>query len=186
MTAVFIAGSISIKNLDAKVKQRIDNIIAQDYSILVGDADGVDSSIQSYLCEANADSALVYCSGSAPRNNLGRWPVKSIEVGELKPGSRAFFTAKDVAMAKDADFGLMVWDCKSSGTLNNVIELLQRNKKSVVFVNKVKTFQNVGDVAQLEELLMFMSPPALQKVDAKIGLMKKIAQFKNEQRDMFL
>lgn len=186
MTAVFIAGSISIKSLDAKVKQRIDNIIAQDYSILVGDADGVDSSIQSYLCEANAGNTLVYCSGSAPRNNLGRWPVKSIEVGELKPGSRAFFTAKDVAMAKDADFGLMVWDSKSSGTLSNVIELLLRNKKSVVFVNKTKSFQNVGDVVQLEELLMFMSPPALQKVDTKIGLMKKIAQFKNEQRDMFI
>ncbi|QXH90725.1 hypothetical protein HU773_007575 [Pseudomonas shahriarae] len=186
MTTVFIAGSISIKGLDAKVKHRIDNIIGQNHSILVGDADGVDTSIQSYLCDANANNAVVYCTGSVPRNNLGRWPVKSIEAGELKPGSRAFFTAKDVAMAEDADFGLMVWDSKSSGTLSNVIELLSRNKKSVVFVNKTKSFQNVGDVVQLEELLTFMSPLALQKVDMKIGLMRKLAQLKNEQIDMFI
>ena len=88
-------------------------------------------------------------------------------------------------MAKDADFGLMVWDSKSSGTLSNVIELLGRKKKSVVYVNKIKEFRTVGDVGQLEDLLLVMSPAALDKVDAKIGLMKKIAQYKNEQIDMF-
>jgi len=43
-------------------------------------------------------------------------------------------------MADVADYGLMIWDAKSTGTLSNVIELLKRKKKAVVFVNKEKTF----------------------------------------------
>ena len=186
MTTVFIAGSISIKSIDLKVKQRIDNIVAQGYSVLVGDADGVDSSIQAYLRETNANNTVVYCSGENPRNNLGGWPVRSITAHNLKPGSRAFFTAKDVEMAKDADFGLMIWDLKSSGTLSNVVELLGRGKKSAVFVNKSKAFHDVGDIYKLEELLEFMTPIALHKVDAKIGLLKKIARYKSEPSDLFL
>ena len=185
MSTIFIAGSISIKNLDPMVKERIDNIVGADHSVVVGDADGADSSIQSYLHQKNASHAVVYCSGDRPRNNLGNWPVHSVQVRQFKPGSRAFFTAKDIEMAKDADFGLMIWDAKSSGTLSNVIELLQHKKKSVVFVNKVKAFQTVGDVDQLEELLAYMSPQVLEKTDAKIGLRKKIASLKHEQTDMF-
>ena len=30
-------------------------------------------------------------------------------------------------MAKDADYGLMIWDAKSAGTLSNLIELLIRS-----------------------------------------------------------
>jgi len=185
MTTVFIAGSISIKHLDPMVKARIDNIVSADHEVVVGDADGADSSIQSYLSERGASHTVVYCSGKLPRNNLGNWPVHAVVTRDAKPGTRAFFTAKDLEMAKAADFGLMIWDAKSSGTLSNVIELLQHKKKSVVFVNKAKEFKTVGDVGQLEELVSFMSPPALQKIDAKIGLLKKIASLKNEQAELF-
>ena len=47
-------------------------------------------------------------------------------------------------MAEAADYGLMIWDAKSTGTLSNVIELLSRKKKSLVFVNKEKEFKVVG------------------------------------------
>lgn len=46
MTTVFIAGSINIKNLDPKVKERINNIVASDFEVVVGDAGGADTSIQ--------------------------------------------------------------------------------------------------------------------------------------------
>ncbi len=49
MTTVFIAGSINIKNLDPKVKERINNIVASDFEVVVGDAGGADTSIQEYL-----------------------------------------------------------------------------------------------------------------------------------------
>ncbi len=38
-------------------------------------------------------------------------------------------------MARNSDYGLMIWDCKSTGTLSNVIELLRDRKKTVVFAN---------------------------------------------------
>ncbi|WP_322054736.1 hypothetical protein [Paraburkholderia bannensis] len=184
MTKVFIAGSIKIKNLDLKVKDRIDTIVKSNFDVIVGDADGADTSIQQYLQACSAARTVVYCSGSFPRNNVGRWPVHSVDT-EAAPGTRAFFTAKDLEMAKSADFGLMIWDTQSTGTLSNVIELLRQKKKSVVFVNKVKAFKNVGDVKQLEELVGLMSEAALKKADAKIRLFEKINRLKHQQDDMF-
>lgn len=183
-TRVFIAGSMDIKLLDSKVQERIDKIVAQDFEVLVGDADGVDTSIQQYLVNHGATRTIVYCSGARPRNNVGRWPVQCVETRHSQ-GSRAFFTAKDIRMAEVADIGLMIWDTKSTGTLNNVIELLARKKKCVVFVNNTKVFKNVGNVEQLEELLMFMPEHAKQKADAKIRLFSRIDAMKHEQFQMF-
>jgi len=179
-TKVFIAGSMNIKHLDPKVKERIDNIVAQDFEVLVGDADGADTSIQWHLFNLGRAKATVFCSGQRPRNNVGDWPTQPVETKHAE-GSRAFFTAKDVRMAELADIGLMVWDTKSTGTLSNVIELLVRKKKSVVFVNKAKAFKNVGTVEQLEELLSFMSEHAKRKADEKIRLLDRIDALKQEQ-----
>ncbi len=183
-TKVFIAGSMNIKHLDPKVKVRLDNIAAQDFEIVVGDADGVDSSIQAYLLDRGITKATVFCSGDSPRNNLGNWPVYRVETNHAK-GSRAFFTAKDIYMAELADIGLMIWDTKSTGTLNNVLELLTRKKKSVVFVNKTKSFMNISSVENLEELLLNMSEHAKQKADEKIKLFNRIDSLKHEQIQMF-
>lgn len=179
-TKVFIAGSMNIKHLDAKVKERIDNVVAQDFEVIVGDADGADTSIQWHLFNLRNAKITVFCSGHHPRNNVGFWPVQSVET-EQAEGSRAFFTAKDLRMAEVADFGLMIWDSKSTGTLNNIIELLVRKKKSVVFVNKIKSFKNVGTVEQLEELVGLMSARAKQKADEKIQLSKRVEAIKNDQ-----
>jgi len=184
MPTVFIAGSINIKHLDAKVKECIDKIVESDYDVLVGDADGADTSIQQYLRERAAKRAIVYCSGPTPRNNVGGWSVHAVET-PYERGSRAFFTAKDLEMAKAADYGLMIWDAKSTGTLSNVIELLRRKKKSRVFVNKDKAFKDVGDVVQLEQLVARMSDVALKKADVKIHLLEKINSLKIDQPDMF-
>lgn len=183
-TRVFIAGSMNIKHLDSKVKERIDNIVAQDFEVVVGDADGADTSIQQYLFNHGTTRTIVFCSGEQPRNNVGHWPVQRVETSHSH-GSRAFFTAKDIRMAEVADIGLMIWDTKSTGTLSNVIELLARRKKSVVFVNKAKVFKNIGTVEQLEELLSFMSEHAKQKADEKIRLFDRIDTLKHEQMQMF-
>jgi hypothetical protein len=88
-------------------------------------------------------------------------------------------------MAEVADFGLMIWDTKSTGTLSNVIELLARRKKSAVFINKAKLFKNISTVEQLEELLSYMSEHAKQKADDKIRLSDRINSLKHEQMQMF-
>jgi len=180
MTTVFIAGSISISRLHEKVKKRIENVITSDLEVVVGDADGADTSIQDCLSQKGAKHVTVYCSGDRPRNNLADWPVRHV-YPDAAHGSRAYFTAKDLEMARASDYGLMIWDCKSTGTLSNVIELLKDDKKSVVFLNKNKDFLTVSDAPGLENLLTFMSDHARIKAEEKIGLSSRIASLKQKQ-----
>lgn len=184
MHKVFISGSMQIKNLDKNVINRINNIIDSDCQVIVGDADGVDSSIQEYLKTKQSSSVVVYCSGEQPRNNIGHWLVEKIHTN-LSPGTRAFFTAKDIKMAEDCDYGLMIWDTKSTGTLNNAIELLKRKKISLVYINKLKEFLKIKEVSDLEKLISYMSDSARTKADAKLGLKRKIELIKNEQASLF-
>lgn len=180
MTTVFIAGSISISRLHEKVADRINKIVSSDFNVVVGDADGADTSIQECLQQSRAGKVTVYCTGDSPRNNVAEWPVHRV-VSKAKAGTRAYFTAKDLEMARNSDYGLMVWDCKSTGTLSNVIELLREKKKSVVFVNKNKDFVTVSDKDSLEHLVAFMSDHARAKAEEKIGLTAKIANIAQEQ-----
>ena len=180
MTTVFIAGSISISRLHEKVADRINKIVSSDFNVVVGDADGADTSIQECLQRYQAGKVTVYCTGDSPRNNVAEWPVHRV-VSKAKAGTRAYFTAKDLEMARHSDYGLMVWDCKSTGTLSNVIELLREKKKSVVFVNKNKDFVTVSDKDGLERLVAFMSDHARAKAEEKIGLTAKIANIAHEQ-----
>jgi hypothetical protein len=180
MDTVFIAGSIAISRLHPLVEARIRNAVEKGLHIVVGDADGADASIQASLQSAGATDVTVYCSGDRPRNNLGDWPTHNV-YPDAAPGTRAFFTAKDVEMALAAHYGLMVWDAKSTGTLSNVLELLRGGKKSVVFVNKSKEFVSVSDVVGLETLLSHMSDHARGKAEDKIRLKAKISALSNEQ-----
>lgn len=184
MYKVFISGSMGIKNLDKNVKDRIDNIVESGYQVIVGDAGGVDSSIQEYLISKEMKLVLVYCSGDGPRNNLGHWPVSKVET-VASSGTRAFFTAKDLKMAEDCDYGLMVWDTKSTGTLSNAIELLKRKKLALVYVNKAKEFLKIKEITDLEKLIAYMSSSALEKAEKKIKMKEIIQSFKHQQDNLF-
>lgn len=180
MTTVFIAGSITIKKLDSLVKDRIDNVLKAGHRIIVGDADGADRAVQDHLALDERADVTVYCSGDVPRNNAGRWPVERVDT-DAKPGTRAFFTAKDLRMAHAADFGLMIWDTKSTGTLSNVIELIGRGKKSVVYINKGGEFCTVGSASHIDKLIEVMPSAFREKAETKIQLSKKIEQLKHAQ-----
>jgi predicted XRE-type DNA-binding protein len=180
MTTVFIAGSMSINRLHEKVQERINKIVYSDFNVVVGDADGADTSIQECLQKYRASKVTVFCTGDAPRNNVAEWPVHRVS-SRAKTGSRTYFTAKDLEMARKSDYGLMIWDCKSTGTLSNVIELLREKKQSVVFVNKHRDFVTISNNTGLEKLLSFMSDHARAKAEEKIGLSSKIASVSQEQ-----
>lgn len=180
MAKIFLSGSISIRRLDRKVQERIDNIVEANHIVIVGDADGADRLMQQYLFEKGACHVVVYCSGDKPRHAIGHWPITCIQVTQAAPGSRSFFSAKDLEMANAADFGMMIWDTQSTGTLLNVMELLRRGRKSVVFVEKAKEFRTVGDVAQLESLVGLMSDPAMRKANGKIKLRDKITELRHQ------
>lgn len=180
MTTIFVAGSITIKELDPLIVERLKKIVDKKYRVVVGDANGVDSSVQQELLKMCCDTTTVFSSSSKPRNNLGAWPVNVVKT-DFRRGSREFYTAKDLQMAEKADCGLMVWDCKSPGTLNNVVELLLRNKYSVVFINKMRDFVKIKSPDDIDKLINMMSPSDLAKAEDKISLSDKLSRLKNNQ-----
>jgi len=184
MHKVFISGSMRINHLDKNVLDRIDNIVASEYQVIIGDADGIDSSVQKYLNSKNSSLVIAYCSGKQPRNNAGNWVLKRVHTSAT-PGTRSFFTAKDKEMADDCDYGLMVWGTESSGTLSNAIELFKKKKISLVYVNKNKAFINVKDIYDIENLTGFMSETSFIKADKKLSLQNTIESFINEQNSSF-
>jgi hypothetical protein len=184
MKKIFISGSMGIKRVDNKVRGRIDNIINSNFQILLGDAKGVDTSVQDLLNSKGYRNVTIYCSGQHVRNNIGRWEVRKIMTA-YKNNTRLFFTAKDIQMAKFCDYGLMIWDSSSTGTLNNVYELLYQEKKSLVFINKLKSFIKIANIDDFERLASVMSPSTFEKADKRIQLRKKIQGLKCRQTDMF-
>lgn len=184
MKKIFISGSMCIKNINKLVIHRIENIINSKFTIILGDANGVDVSIQKILADKEYEKVQVFCTGNYPRNNIGKWKIISIAT-EHKPKTRLYFTAKDIEMAKECDFGLMVWDAKSTGTLSNVYELLKKDKTSVVFVNKLKKFLTVTNFKDFEYLVSIMSDSAFNKADKRIKLKEKIIRNKRKQLSLF-
>ena len=180
MTTVFIAGSIKIKHLDEAFVERIETIVSEDFSVVVGDANGADTAIQSALLEKKAQNVEVYCSGSRARNNVGNWVVKKIS-SAAPEGTREFFAAKDRAMAKDADYGLFMWDLASTGTLSNIFELFYAGKKSVVYIKKNRRFLNVKTEDDISKLVSFMSDKAKDQAERKIGLKSKLSTARHPQ-----
>ncbi len=131
MNTVFIGGSRHVSKLTAQVKERLNNVINNGHRVVVGDANGADKAVQKHLLEANYEKVTVFCSGENPRNNLGEWKIHSVVPPNGVKGFH-FYAAKDREMAQAADFGLMIWDGKSPGTVLNVLRLIRAGKISVL------------------------------------------------------
>lgn len=131
MNTIFVGGSRHVSHLPELAVERLDNILNQGDAVIVGDAAGADKAVQTRLRNAQYGKVTVFCSGDVPRNNIGNWPVERVHPPASARGFQ-FHAAKDRAMAGRADFGLMVWDGKSVGTLLNVLRLIQAGKKAVL------------------------------------------------------
>lgn len=51
-----------------------------------------------------------------------------------------FYRAKDRAMVQEAEYGLMLWDGKSRGTLMNAVGLIRRGRPLVLYVAATRFF----------------------------------------------
>ncbi len=139
---VFVAGSRHVSRLDAAVRRRLDNIIEKRLPVLVGDANGADKAVQSYLHSKHYDLVEVFCAGDHCRNNLGGWLARTISAN-VKRRDFSFYATKDRAMADEASYGLMIWDGKSVGTLMNVSRLIRQGKTVVVYSVPARRFTDV-------------------------------------------
>lgn len=152
MTNIFIGGSRKIIQLAQPVTQRLDNIINNNFTVLVGDASGVDLLVQKYLFAQSYNNVIVFCTGNRCRNNIGQWETRNVAADKRSKGF-SFYVVKDLQMAKEATYGFMIWDAKSKGTLNNVLNLLRLEKKILVYSAPTQSFQTVRTADDLHALL---------------------------------
>ena len=110
---VMVSGSRSIADIRPGL-QSINRIMELNFSIILGDASGVDKLVQEYLRNSNYLDVKVYFalwSGNGkPRNVTG---FQTVGV----PGS---YVARDKAMCSICDYGLALWDGISRGTKDNI------------------------------------------------------------------
>ena len=72
-------------------------------------------------------------------------------------------------MSEQADYGLMLWDGRSRGTLTNIVHLAREGKPVVVYVAPENSFYTLRQSRQLAELLDRFDPTALARIDRELG-----------------
>ncbi|PZR04360.1 MAG: hypothetical protein DI536_34425 [Archangium gephyra] len=152
MTIVFLGGSRHVKTVHEMVLARLERMVLQQLRIVVGDAPGADSALQATLAARRYQHVEVFFTGKSPRNNVGAWPTRVVRTTE-RPGTAAFHSAKDRALAQMSTVGLMVWDGKSAGTVANAGRLVSLGKVCVVFLQPEERFVEVRTPADLEDLV---------------------------------
>lgn len=149
---VFIAGPRAISFLDENIRSRLSNIIKNNLGILVGDAAGIDKTVQEFFFLQNYRNITVFASNGKARNNIGNWDVYSVETNSYTRGFD-FYAAKDLAMARNADYGLMLWNGESKGTLNNIINLVSFGKKTALYFYPTSEFFTVNTIDDVNNII---------------------------------
>lgn len=141
---IFIGGSKTVSEIDDNVKEKLLQMIKKGNEILIGDCRGIDTAVQQFFADNKYDKVTVYATDGIVRNNVGEFKVKAI------PSNGAvgfvFYRKKDSAMANDADSGFMIWDRKSKGTNENILELTKLGKNIVIYFTDDNSFQYLQGV----------------------------------------
>jgi len=169
LPTVFVAGSRQISRLPAEVKNRLDTMVEKGFQILVGDANGADKAVQRYLADKAYPNVLVHCMKDHCRNNVGNWPTRQVVAPR---GAKGFdyYSVKDRAMAEAAEYGLMLWDGKSKGTVNNVVNLFRDHKPVVVYVAPTRQFRTIKTFDDLKDLLAQGDSDSVERIVSELHL----------------
>ncbi|MER8671389.1 hypothetical protein NKH45_30265 [Mesorhizobium sp. M1156] len=147
MAMILIGGSRDVVDLPDPVVERIASIVAAEHGVLVGDAPGADTEVQALLGGHGYEHVGVFCARDEPRNNLGDWAVYPVPPPQGAHGF-AIQAQKDREMVRRADYGLMIWNGTSPGTVLNVLRLAMAEKPCVTYDvanGLVTTTRNVAD-----------------------------------------
>ncbi len=157
MNAVFIGGSRHVSKLPAAALERLDNVVENRLPVLVGDANGADKAVQKHLADKGYKQVTVFCTGPDCRNNIGAWTARHIDAPKGASGFQ-FYAAKDREMAREAEFGLMIWDGVSPGTALNVLRLVRAGKKALLINVPAKTTDLFKSPADWDSFLAKCAP----------------------------
>lgn len=172
---VFIGGSRAVSKLNAVIRDRIDDVvISRGNTVIVGDANGADKAVQQYLADRHYQHVVVFCMESC-RNNVGGWPTHNVEAPAGSSGF-AYYSAKDLVMSQEAKCGLMLWDGKSKGTLQNLLKLTHSGKRALVYFAPTKDFHVVGNEAELQALLALCRKSDIDLAARGLGLKVPLTQ----------
>jgi adenine-specific DNA-methyltransferase len=175
MTSVFIGGSRNVSHLDDDVRQRLDRIIEKQFPVIIGDANGADKAVQTYLKSRSYHKVEVFCMEGKCRNNVGPWPSRAVPAPHNTRDFK-YYAAKDQVMAGEASVGFMLWDGKSMGTLANVARLIGGHKKVVVYNARNKTFADLKSAIDWNSFLSSCPPDLQDRLEQQISGEESMSQ----------
>ncbi len=175
MEAVFLGGSRRIARLNESIKSKLDELVDRGLWMFVGDANGADRALQQHLADRGYERVIVYAVTGMLRSNVGHWKVRSVDAPK---GARGFdlYSVKDTQMAKDASYGLMLWDGKSRGTLENVRNLLAHGKPVAVHLGPARRFVSLRSTEDLQKLGIASTPDSGGQRDLPLSAAANAAQ----------
>jgi hypothetical protein len=171
---VFFGGSRAVSKLNAPLRARIDDFMQRGDTILIGDANGADKAVQEYLAASGYRKVTVFCVQEC-RNNVGAWPTRNVK----PPSDRrdfSYYSAKDFVMAQEAKCGVMLWDAKSKGTLQNMMNLVGAGKRTLVYFAPTKDFHVLTTEQDLQALLARCEERDLETATRGLGLKTPLNQ----------
>jgi hypothetical protein len=165
---VFIGGSRAVSRLNAIIRERLDDLVTRGCTIFIGDANGADKAVQVYLAERHYTKVVVFCVDEC-RNNIGSWPTRKIAA----PNNRrdfSYYAAKDIVMSQEAQCGVMLWDAKSKGTLQNMLNLVGAGKRTLVYFAPTQDFHVLANEGDLHDLFTHCDKRSLESAARGLGL----------------
>jgi adenine-specific DNA-methyltransferase len=166
MTTIFIGGSRAVSRLSPEIIARLDDFIQRGCMVFVGDANGADKAVQQYLASKTYSNVTVFCM-AFPRNNVGGWQTRRISAPATRKGFD-YYATKDIAMAREAQCGFMLWDGKSKGTLHNVLNLIEASKKVLVYFSPDKSFHKLAGPVDLQALLARCNHREIERLQSQL------------------
>ena len=147
------------RTVPKEVLQKIDESIAKNDKIIVGDAPGIDRQVQLYLKRRGYNNVEVYGPGTKVRYSANKhWTTKPIN-SRYKEGSPEWLREKDIAMTKASTKGLaVILDEGATATRRNVARLVQQNKPVEVFQLNQQSVDQFVDQAYIDEMIRKLPP----------------------------
>ena len=172
---IFIGGSRAVSKLNAVIRERLDDVVMKkNCTVFIGDANGADKAVQHYFADRLYPDVVVFCMEGC-RNNLGQWPTRSVEPPFGSTGF-SYYSAKDLVMSQEAGCGLMLWDGKSKGTLQNMLRLLAAGKPTLVYFSPTKDFHRLASEADLQTLFARCRKSDLDLAARGLGIKAPLTQ----------